>query len=71
LKKKKTKLMKIVEERTGREIRELLVELYKTRTLEDITFYLKINYKIDITISGLSRWFLILDIPTREWSLPK
>lgn len=71
LRNKKTKLMIIVEAKANKGIRELLIELYKTKTFEDIVLYLKLNYQIDITVSGLSRWFLKLGIPTREWRLPE
>lgn len=68
---KKTKLMLQVEETTGKNLRELLIELYETMTFQDIVHFFKCNYEIGITISGLSRWFLKLNIHTREWRVPE
>jgi hypothetical protein len=67
---KKTKLMLEIEEAIDGDLKEFLIELYKTMTFSDIVEFFKCNYKIDITISGLSRWFEKLSIPTREWRLP-
>lgn len=68
---KKTKLMLQVEEVTEKNLKELLIELYATMTFQDVVHFFKCNYGIDITISGLSRWFLKFNIPTREWRLPE
>lgn len=73
LKTKKTKKMIELENITGKQIKDLLIELYikKNMTYWDMVRYLKKEFNLDITISGLHRWFLKLDISTREWSLPK
>jgi hypothetical protein len=62
-----------LENLTGKQIKDLLTDLYinKNMTYWDMVKYLKDNFNMDITISGLHRWFLKLDIATREWSLPK
>lgn len=73
LKTKKTKKMLEIEAKADKGIRELLVDLYvkKNLTYWQMTHFIKEEFDIDITIGGLSRWFLKLDIETRDWRLPK
>jgi hypothetical protein len=73
LRTKKTKKMIEIEKRSGKEIRDFLVDLYvsKNMTFWKIVEHLEKDYKIHITVSGIYRWFLKLDIPTREWRLPE
>jgi len=67
----KTPKMLLIEEKTDKDIRDYLIELYieKDLTFIEIIEYLKNELNVKISIGGLHKWFKALKIPTRVWSL--
>ena len=67
----KTSRMLLIEEKTKKDIRDYLMELYieKDLTFIEIIGYLKDELDVKISAGGLHKWFKSLKIPTRVWSL--
>jgi len=67
----KTKLMKEVEEATGKDIRELLNYLYrdKNMTFQEMAHYFKTNLNININYSTIHYWFMKFGMKSREYKL--
>ena len=67
----KTPKMLLIEEKTKKDIRDYLIELYieKDLTFIEIIEYLKNELNVKISTGGLHKWFKALKIPTRVWSL--
>lgn len=66
---RKTSKMLQIEAHFDTPIKELLTDLYKTKTMPEIVEYLK-SEGIKVSQGSLSQWFLRLDIPTRTWQIP-
>ena len=68
---RKTKKMIEIEELTGVEIKDLLVELYKNNDMrfEQISDWLRAEHDYSINVGTLSQWFYRLDIDTRSYKL--
>ena len=67
----KTKLMKVIEEVTGKDIKDLLNELYRDRdmTFKEMENYFKTSLNIVIDYSTLHYWFLKFGMPSRSYKL--
>lgn len=67
----KTKKMKLVEEKTGRDIRELLNELYEDKrlTFHEMEEYFKNEIGVDVNYSTIYFWFLKLGTKRRGFKL--
>ena len=67
----KTPKMLLIEEKTKKDIRDYLIELYieNDLTFIEIIEYLKDELNVKISTGGLHKWFKTLKIPTRVWSL--
>ena len=67
----KTKLMKEIEEATGKDIRELLNYLYrdKNMTFQEIEGYMKKDLDININYSTIHYWFMKFGMKSREYKL--
>ncbi len=68
---KKTPMMLLIEEKTGKDIREYLISLYIEKDMTITEIIAMFNKELDISIStaGLWKWLVKLDIPRRHWSL--
>ena len=67
----KTKLMLEVEEVSGKEIKDLLNELYRDKdmTFKEIETYMKTNLNIDLDYSTIHYWFLKFRMESRSYKL--
>jgi len=67
----KTPKMLLIEEKTNKDIRDYLMELYieKDLTFIEIIEHLKNELNVKISVGGLHKWFKTLNILTRVWSL--
>jgi len=71
--KSKTPKMLLVEEKTGKDIKDLLYELYvdKDLTLREMVEYFKNDVGVDITVVCLHYWLKKFGIPARMWRVEK
>ncbi len=69
--KNKTKLMKEIEEKTGKDIKDLLNELYRDKdmTFKEMENYFKTNLNIDVNYNTINYWFMKFQMPTRSYKL--
>jgi hypothetical protein len=63
--------MKEIEEKTGKDIRDLLNELYrdKNMTFQEMESYFKSELSIKVNFSTLFYWFMKFGMETRSFKL--
>jgi len=68
----KTPKQLLIEEKTGKDIKDLLYELYvkKDLSLKKTSEYLRNKVGVEVSTCTLYYWLLVAGIPTRAW-LPR
>jgi len=65
----KTPKMLLIEEKTGKDIKDLLYELYvkKDLTLKKTSEYLRNKIGVEVSTVTLYYWLITMGIPRRAW----